>query len=257
MVYGKRYNRRRYRRNRKLTKANIYLNKSARSQAKQINALNRKISYIAKRDRPETKVLYKPPVGSVFSNSTLADTYAAFVQPIPTVGLTDNGMIGNIIKMKVLKVFVNLSYYNTSQTGYHDTSPAGAIIRFFALQAKDSTQKDTAPSIDTLLQFSGNTGSQYPTNLQSVCPFKTGISKTYRVLMDRRFTVTTDRNQCFKVFNIVPKIKSLRTFNNDSETQTYSGIIYYYIVTSNLEVDGNYSQYVQYNISSKLVYTDD
>lgn len=48
----KRYYRRRYKR-RTLKKSNIFGNKSAKGQAKQIYALNRKINYIEKRTKPE------------------------------------------------------------------------------------------------------------------------------------------------------------------------------------------------------------
>ena len=50
--------RRYYRRNRKLTKASILTNRGAKAQSKQIAALNRKVNYLAKANRPEVLIKF-------------------------------------------------------------------------------------------------------------------------------------------------------------------------------------------------------
>ena len=70
---GRRYSRRRG----KLTKARIYLNRGAKAQSKQRAALNRKVNWLAKVNKPELRVIYRN-WSHTFTNSTLASNYANY-----------------------------------------------------------------------------------------------------------------------------------------------------------------------------------
>lgn len=63
--YKRRYRKRGYKRT--LRKSNIYMNKSARSQAYQIAALNKKINYVYKVTKPETAIMQYTGTGISFT----------------------------------------------------------------------------------------------------------------------------------------------------------------------------------------------
>lgn len=72
MVYGRRsYRRNRRTRSRTLSTRNIYLRKSATNQAKQINALKRRVNYVSRQCRPEIKTWYVAPKHMEWNNSVL------------------------------------------------------------------------------------------------------------------------------------------------------------------------------------------
>ena len=65
-----RYNKRYYRRNRRLTKSSILANRSAKAQSKQIAALSRKVNIIAKANKPEFRSIWIK-YNHEFTNSSL------------------------------------------------------------------------------------------------------------------------------------------------------------------------------------------
>lgn len=246
--YGRTY-RKRYS---KLSKANIYGNRSARSQAGQIAALNRKVNKIAKRDKPEYKIVNTSPYAKSFTSQALSNTYITISQPFPTVNnASDEGMVGNKVHMIALKMNGYCEYFNSSNTGYHDTESAGCVIRIIAIQFKQSG--GTVIPIDQLLQQAGTVGSNYTALAYS--PFKQGITNKCRVLMDYRSIITTTRNQ--KLLNLRVPLRKYRDLRFDNGTNAWSNNVLFYVIVGGLHYDQNYTETVEFNATLKLVYTDD
>lgn len=257
--YNRRYKRYRKRYNRKLTKTNIYLNKSARSQATQIAALNRKINYISRRDKPETKVYNAPqPISGSFTSDSITNTYTIQLMQPPARGVEDNNIVGD--KINLLSVSLNLyaEYYNTSNTGYHNTESSGGIVRIIALQVKNNIGSSPAlPSINNILQYASTTGSTY--TAMSASPFINGITKTYRILFDAKYPINTNRNQLCKNIILRPKYKSIRlppTSSSDPGLIAFQNSIFFVIIGGGLHADTDFTEYINYNLTYKYAYTD-
>lgn len=248
----RRYRRGRTRRFRKLSKANIYGNRSARAQAGQIAALNRKVNKVIRRDKPEYKVLNAPPVAKSFTSNALDSAYFADFQPFPVVNnASDHGMVGNKVNLISLTMNGYCEYFNSSNTGYHDTESAGCVLRIIAVQYKQLIDNPIT-SIADILQETGSTGTGYTALAYS--PFKLGITTRLRVLMDYKTTLTTTRNQ--KLLKIKVPIGKFRDLRYNESLQTWENAIQFFIVVGGLHYDQNYTETLQFNAMLKVVYTD-
>lgn len=253
--FRSRYRKRYSRRNRKLTKANIYGNRSARSQAGQIAALNRKINYISKRDRPEIKTLIKNPQEFEMTSDLFTSTYATYVQPQPINGDNENQYIGDKYKLLNYTLSINLEYYNNSSTGFHDTESAGCTYRILCLQIKDISSGEIPESLENILQFTGNTGANY--SMQTRSPLRVGITKRYRILFDKTYTITSTNNQATRRIMLKPKYQTVRPAMNAPSTPQYlTNTIVTYIISSGLHYDANFTEYLQATVYSKIAFTD-
>lgn len=248
---------RRYKRyNRVLSKKSIYGNRSARSQANQIAALNRKVNYFAKRSKPETKVVFSSTVNKEFTSRTLSSVYDVVVPALPSPSsATDSGMVGDLCHMKSFRLNLYAEYFNSSTTGYHNSESAGGVIRIIALQNK-AVNKDGIGMIspETVLQDFGTSGNSY--TAMAFSPFKTGITNKYRILMDKRYTMTTDKNQL--VLNLscpLGKYRDLR-YTNQLAENGWTNYINFVIFVSGLHGDGDFTETVDITYNTKLVYTD-
>lgn len=248
---GFRYNRRNYKRGYKLSTRNIYSNRGAKSQASQIAALNRKINKIARKDKPEYKVVNVAPFAKSFTSQTLSGTYITQYQPYPLVGnATDEGMVGNIVHMTSLVLNGYCEYFNSSTTGYHDTESAGCVLRVIAIQFKDN--RSGVIPIDQLLQNAGTVGTNYTALAYS--PFIQGITNKCRILMDYKTTLTTTRNQ--KLLKLKIPLGKCRDLRYDNPSQTWSNNVLVYVIAGGLHYDQNFVETLEFNAAMKLVYTD-
>lgn len=245
---------RRNKRNYKLSKANIYLNKSSRAQATQIAALNRKINVIARRDKPETKINISQPKSITLNSSSLASSYDAWTVSYPSPGDSDSQYIGDKFTLKSLYIGFTLEFY-TNPAGYHNTESAGTSYRIFVIQHK-STNVDQggAMPLAEILEYGSNTGTSY--NARSISPFRTGITNEFDILYDSVGTITLERNQ--KIHKIyVPLKRRNRTIRSIvGATNVFDKPIYVYIVPSDLKYDADYKEYLQVTYIEKIAYTD-
>lgn len=249
---------RRYRKrnNRVLSKKSIYGSRSARAQSNQIAALNRKINYISRRDKPETKIVNSSVYNKRFTSKLLSDVYTVVVPALPTPsGTSDSGMVGDVCHMKSFKLNLYCEYYNTSDTGYHRTESAGGVVRIVAIQHK-VVNNDGIDSINpsTILQEYGSSGDSY--TAMAFSPFKTGITNKYRVLLDKRYYLTTDKNQlCLNLACPLGKYRDLR-YTNNLPVNGWSNYVNFIIFVSGLHGDNDFSETIDCTYSTKLVYTD-
>lgn len=245
-----RYFRRRGYRSRKrntLSTRNIFANRSAKSQANQIFKLRKRLNYISKVNRPETKVKYNSASSFSFDSSTLLNTYTSFCVPLPSLGDSDSDRTGDFIRCKSLQLNLSIEYYNSSQTGYHPSESSGSAYRVIVGQYKRAMGASN-PTVSGVLQESSNSGSAY-TN-QSVCPIKTGQTQYSDILFDKSYTISINKNQAIHKLRIKPH--NIRF--DDSQSQ--ANYIWVIIISAGLHSDMNFTEYIEGTYSTKLVFTD-
>lgn len=249
--YGTRkYRRYRRRSNRRLSTRRIFSRTSAKSQATQIAALRNRINSVYRRVKPEVKNLVAPAINVSFSSGALSTIWFTGIFPKPDVGNTsDVGAIGNYVRNLGCQLNSIFEYYNNSTTGYHDSESAGCQLRFIILQRKVAELYTTSYDLDEFLPNPSNTGSEYST--LCVKPLRTGITERWNVLLDRKYTMTTEKNQLSLSLRFKPK--SYRFNNSNSNIFNY---VKYVIVVSGLHFDENFKEYVEGSLVSKLAYTD-
>lgn len=245
--FKRRYNyKKRY--NRKLSTRNIFSKTRAKQQATQIHALNKRISSLYRKTKPETKVLIGNTSSYTFSSGALSDVWEAYTMPLPTViGPADNQRIGDKIKPLNYQVRSVFEYYNNSQTGYHDSESSGCQVRIIAVQRKSDENWTTNYDLSEFIPNANYTGAEYST--LSVKPLRNGITEQWKVLKDFSFNLTSDRNQRIIKVNLRPRV--IR-FGSD----TSANYVKFIIVVSGLHYDNDFKEYVQGNIMAKLSYTD-
>lgn len=245
-----RYFRRRGYRSRKrstLSTRNIFANRSAKSQASQIYKLRKRLNYISKVNRPETKVYYGSATSFSFDSSTLLNTYTSFCVPLPSEGSGDDERIGNFMRIKSMQLNISTEYYNSSETGYHGSESSGSAYRIIIGQYK-RVMSDTAPTVAGVLQESSNSGAAY-TN-QAVCPLKTGQTEYSKILFDKSYTISTNKNQGIHKLRVKPD--NIRIDESNGNTNH----IWVIIISAGLHSDANFTEFIEGTYSTKLVYTD-
>lgn len=157
MPYRKRYYKKNYKK-RTLKKSNIFSKKSAKSQAKQIYALNKKINYINKMNRPET--ITKDWIMLTYNNidpATLSDDYPAIFTEwhqhyyIYENGLLDDAgytMTGNVLRPYNINIYgsfanemYSLNYKPTGENNvYHYNVPLTGYLRIIVCKLSGGNQ---------------------------------------------------------------------------------------------------------------------
>ena len=190
------YKRRNYRRSTRktLSTRNIYNKKSATAQANQIHALKKRISSINKRLRPEIHTHMLSQVWNKTLTSELAaDSYWSGFYQWPTRGTGEAGFIGNKFNMLNMYVYFNFEYYNSSSTGYHDSESSGTPIRVMVIKTRQMESLSNQPTLNDLLVYSSNTGNDY--TMRALSPYKDGTNDRFKIMYDKKFYLTTDKNQ--------------------------------------------------------------
>lgn len=244
--------RRGYRRRGTLTTRNIYGNRSARSQASQIAALRRRISNVARAQRPEIKQVFSSNFTDVFTNQALSNVYTLrLMSPEMSKGTEDNQFIGDAYRMKSFKVFGTLEYFNNKGETMHTSEPAGGFVRFIYFQTKTV---NVAPVISELITVSSGGGTAYELNCTR--PLVRGVTAQYRVLGDYKYTLTPFTSHRHFVHNLPIKYKSSlirQAFLNNEYPQN---VIWCVVVTSGLHWDQDYTETIQAHYCAKVAYTD-
>lgn len=245
MVYGRKQRVRRYRR--RMSAKRIFSNRSSKAQANQIYTLNRRINRINRSLRPETKVYISAASQRTFASDDIGNVYGEYVFPEIQQGTGENNRIGDKINVKTWSIRTYFEYYNTSDTGYHNSESAGCSWRFICLQPKNSVPR-SGVQITDLIHNASNTGANY--TMMSVAPLVNGITTDYHILMDTHGVITSDSNQRMLKFN-VRGVRPIRWASDGT-----SNLPFYVIVVSGLHYDVNFTEYVQVTSLQKLAYTD-
>lgn len=250
-TYSRRgYRRRRTNRTRRaLSKRNVFMNRSARSQAMQIAALNRRITTLSRATRPEIKISQVSDNLGDFnlSSEALTSSYYYKVIALPSQGTGDAYRIGNKIFVKDLYIKIAAEYYNNSTTGYHDTESSGTPVRVVLMETKGPVAGTFTWTPDQLLEWSAASGADY--SLRAVSPFRQGITTQFKILYDKVRTVSTDRNQYLQTIHVKNKVL----------TWTEAGLVdrwLLFIMPAGLHFDTDFKEYFRGHFMAKIAYTD-
>lgn len=195
------------------TTRNILTNKSATAQSKQLVATNKRITNLAKRFRPEVKLVRSNidmrTIGH--ERAIVGSNFIYFRPDIPAPGATDNGRIGNAIRLLPVKLFMCAQYNQKS-----NTIPAlqqkylGGQIRVIAVQSMVAS--NGLPTLaDIMREVTYNyQPAQLAGNFMMTMPFKNGITTQYKILYDRKFNINADTPMVTRRISINPKIKVMR-----------------------------------------------
>lgn len=227
----------------------VYTSTSAKSQAKQIAYLNKKINRVLRATRPEVKQFIPAYSDKQFSSSALSTTFKTVYLKGPQRGDSDGERVGDKIRIKNVSAHFYFEYFNNAPTGVHDTESSGAAIRILALQRKNSERAyDTTVDANSVIYNYSGTGVGY--TMGSNAPLVPGITSMFNVLYDKTRTITLTKNQM--VWDI-----SLKKFSNYRyKSDTFVNNIVFLIVVTGLHADTNFTEYVNENDAFKMAYTD-
>lgn len=241
---------RRYKRNRsrKLSTRNIFSNRSAKSQANQIYALNRRVSRISKAMRPEIKTYISTSNSRNYTSDLLGNIYGEYVFPNIPQGSGESQRVGDIIRVKNWNIYISMEYFNNSDTGYHNSESSGAQWRLICLQPRNTVVRGSLEITD-LIHNASNSGSDY--TLMGLAPLVEGITSDYYILYDRHGTITSDSNQRMIKVSL-NNVRPIRWTSQEGE----SNLPLFVIVITGLHYDSNFTETVQVSSLQKIAYTD-
>lgn len=245
--YNRRYSRR-YSRRKSLSKSRIFSKTGARSQARQIYALKRRVTTLARATRPEIKVKDSSIASFDLHNAAWTDSYKSYILQWPAQGDAVDQRTGTAFRVKNLMIRLNLEYYNDSATGYHAGESAGTPVRIIVIRTVGPVQYNFDTSLDTLLQHSGYSGGDY--TARSISPFKRSVTQQFKIVADKLINLTSDKNQR-SVFISVAKNKFI-DFNNGGQAVHYL----LYVAPAGLHYDSDFKEHVSGTMVYRVTYTD-
>ena len=266
MPYFRRNRNRTNRRYKRLTKASILSNRSARSQSRQIARLNSKVNYIRKSLRPETLVGYNM-YDHTFTNSSMSLNWDfSSIQPWGGFTHTDNAassghtIQGNHCTAKGLSIRMVVQYSDnwkdTLADSEHDQS---AGYRVLILQRKAPlapTGDSQSLTINNFIQSIPNSTSSSDDNL--VAPLTYGITQYWKVLLAKTYTISRQNPTRFHNFKFNEKqlLDFTREVSNGSSDIVGKGIIYIILITGGLHHDVDYDARIKITWCSSLAFND-
>lgn len=175
MAYGRKTYRRRNYRRKQLSTRTIFSKTSAKSQAKQIYALRKRVNALARINAPELKVKDTSPVSFTLNSGAWSDSYKAWTLQWPEMGTEDFQRTGSAFRVKNLMIRLNLEYYNNSATGYHASESSGTPVRVIVVRTVGPVPYNFETSLDNLLEHSGYGGTDY--SARAISPFKRSLTE--------------------------------------------------------------------------------
>lgn len=227
----------------------VYSRTSAKSQARQIGYLNKKVNALARANRPEIKQIISSYQTQQYTSSALSSTFKTYYFKGPDQGTGDNQRIGDKIKVKNVNMNMYFEYYNNAATGYHNTESSGGCIRVIALQRKNTERYfDTTVDANSIIYNYSGTGAGY--TLGATAPLWPNITSMYHVLYDKTRTITLDRNQ------LVWDVKLTNVRDYEYKDAGYVNNVVFLIVVTGLHADTDFTEYVTSTVGFKMAYTD-
>lgn len=244
----RRYRRRSSRRNRVLRSSNVYRRTSAKSQARQIVALNKKVSRIYRSLRPDTQVYVTNPIVRVFNNSVSSSVHY-FTQWTATGFRDSDGTTFTLDPGDSRKLY-NLRLNGTIE--YSDNYPDVAAvdhqrtcsIRVIFGQAVRSASASLSES--SILEVA-TSGDGY--ELNTVRPLRDNVTSYARVLYDKSYVMSDQTPIRMLKWNF----RKLLPWRRDAIDGSYHyGSFFILVATAGLHWDSNYSQQLKLNYMLKL-----
>lgn len=248
VYYGARRNRRyNRRRNSRLSNRRIFGRTSAKSQASQIATLRNRMNKVYKACKPEIKTVITSAETISYTSESTSSYYRFYPWTQPDEGTADNQRTGNHIYVKNGVLYLSMEYFNSSQTGYHNTESSGCQVRVIIGQWKTNRGPTIIPAIGDILEFPGNIGPNY-TQL-ALSPLKKGISAQQLILKDYKTVLTSERNQKMVKLSVKPRVPYV--WIGDTVPNMWA-----LILVSGLHFDTDFTETVKITASDKLVFTD-
>lgn len=197
------YSRKRYSRYRRrgstLSTRNLLTRKSATAQALQLRAVNRKVNKVMKLCKPEYKVVHGDHINYDFSNSAFEVSHKEYNPPAINVGPGDNERVGNKIWRRDT-FHINLMYTNNkaSSSGLNNGSVSAGTLRAILLIDKIPSAQNSTPSPSSVVHGVGSALTNY--DYWPVQPLEDNVTERYRVVFDRKITVSIDDQTKFVKF---------------------------------------------------------
>lgn len=238
---------RRYKR-KTLSKSAVYSRTSARSQARQIYALKRRVSSLSRSVRPELKIKDFSPETFDLHNAAWTNSYQSYTLQWPSQGDEPTERVGAAFRIKALQIRLNLEYYNDSTTGYHAGESAGTPVRIIVIRTVGPVTASFTTSLDTLLQHSGYSNADY--TARSISPFKRAVTEQYKILADKTITLTSDKNQQSVYFSVGHGQRI--EYNTSGQAHHYL----VYVAPAGLHYDADFKEHVSGIMVYRVVYTD-
>lgn len=221
--YRRRYTRRvsRRRGRRTLSSYHIATRTSARSQAKQIYALNRRVSRIQRLTKPEIVTIQRSASEITDLNRlnnniqwiTEGNSTSNFaIVPLGPVSDTNSGsgtapVVNNFARLQSFTLYGNFQYSELV------TAPTPQTLRIVIVQTK-ATRGSTLTSSDI---FTGGEPGANPFNA-TFGPLQTGVSRTCKILSDKRYYLDFQHPNV----TIQTRLRYLRPYYRDT-TSSSSG----------------------------------
>lgn len=258
--YSRRFRRVSNRRGRRtLSNYHIATRTSARSQAKQIYALKRKVNNIQRRTKPEINTIQRstPPIATTNTTGSISwittgNSTVGYAQPNlgpiadQNSGSGEAAVPNNFARLLSFGLYGNIQYNDLTTISVPET---WRIVIVQTLTTR--SQALTASDIFT----SGEPGAN-PFNA-TFGPLQTGVSRTCKILSDKRYTLSYQRPNVI----IKTRLRYLRNFYRDtassssgssSSEQIPKGSIFVFFSRFSTEETAQST----FNVMYKMAYTD-
>lgn len=254
MPYGRKryFGKRRFRKSRVLSTKNIYSRTGARSQASQIAALRKRVNRVYKATKPERKVITAVSASGYFSSESGGSTFHVFNNLPIAKGTADYERVGNKIYRRDSWYFT-LEYFNNSSTGYHDSESSGVQVRIIYGMWKTPHAGGTGAMPDDLITSYASSGAGYTTS--AIAPLETNVTEDKVIFGDRKFTLTSSRNQKF-IKITTPWYTARFDEVNHSAGDYWSNHSWCCLLCAGLHWDSNFTEKVEFAECRKSVFTD-
>lgn len=263
MVY-RRYTRRRTTRRKTLSNYRIATRTSARSQAKQIYALKRRMNVIQRRTKPEIKTIrrnYIAPsnLNTIRGSYAIMNVYQDNSQGTNTTGPFYLIPLGTAAADNALDVINNnfarqLSFKLTGNLAYSDAPQPTAIpfvVRIVVVQTRATRTQSLGP--EDVFTAAGSPGI--------FGPLQTGLSRSAKVIADRRFYLSYQRPVVRINMTMKRLLNYYRDTNNGSGTTNETipkGSIIVVALWNKMSTSTEVANLpeITWNMNGKLAYTD-
>lgn len=250
---AKRYYRKKKYARKTLSNKNVYGNKSAKSQARQIAALRNRINTVYNRCKPEIMWKSDGTKAWTFSNRSEATggyEYKIWGDASLDIGNGNNDQqgSGDFIRSVSLSYYIAGEYSDNIAT-LASNEGRGCVLRFIVVQRKYPIASANPPSIDEIVDGYVSSGQAY--ELNSVRSLTRGITEKFNVLCDRKFIFTQNKNQLAKRF----RVKCPMNLRYAAGSSDYNRV-YCIMLATGLRWDSTETYEAKVAIESKYVYTD-
>lgn len=245
---GRRYSRR----GRALRTTNVLTRTSARSQARQIFALNKKVNRLNYLARPEVKIYDNGVDPYVFDTANEGSlnpqvsslSFVPFEPTLPTIGYA------NLYKIRSFNLNINVTYGDNYLQNPGKNASRIFGLRFILVQLLMPSEQ--IPSITDILKF-----DKARPDINGVVPLRDGVTATVRVISDWRYTLSDQRpvitrRLFFKRMNDI-------VFNTaDLPAVVHpSGGVCLYVIPFGYHLIEGFEQQVHLSMEYKYAYTHD